>query len=78
MPRQVMARPPGYRYGSWLVLHGSGAHLVGFSTASWLSRDSTDTVGLWSRCQLSHCDRLWVEHVPGELPRWDFGGLWPS
>ena len=40
-----MARPPGYRYGSWLVLHGSGAHLVGFSTASWLSRDSTDTVG---------------------------------
>ncbi|XP_076460213.1 uncharacterized protein LOC143293173 [Babylonia areolata] len=62
---QVMSRPAGYRYGSWLALHGSGAHLVGFSTSCWLSQDGNPTQGLWARCQDTRCSRLSPDDIPG-------------
>ncbi|KAK7111742.1 hypothetical protein V1264_011324 [Littorina saxatilis] len=59
-----------YRYGSWMMLYGSGGHLVGFSTSRWLSRhdsDTTDTMGLWSRCHDEQCSHLSPNEVPGWL-----------
>ena len=54
----ISSRPPGYRYGSWLILHGSAAQLVGFSTASWLSKDGVDSMGLWTRCIQAKCEAI--------------------
>ncbi|KAL8600903.1 hypothetical protein ACOMHN_045040 [Nucella lapillus] len=60
-----MSRPSGYRYGSWLVLHGSGAHLVGFSTSCWLAGPDNGTMGLWTRCRGTRCSTLYTHDLPG-------------
>ncbi|XP_025114335.1 uncharacterized protein LOC112576243 [Pomacea canaliculata] len=59
-----MARPRGYRYGSWLTFYGCGAHVVGFSTANWLTSSRSDCLGLWSYCNRSSCWQISTQDSP--------------